>query len=665
MRWRRFMRGAGWAAVVAAGAVVVAWGAYAACDAAFPFPVDALGGRPRTVVVRDAAGGVLLRRTGSDGQWRTPVLLAETGPWLAKATIACEDQRFERHGGVDAVAVVRAMGQNLAAADVVSGASTITMQVARMVEPRRRTLWAKGVQAFRAVQLEGLMGKERILEHYLNIAPYGGNIRGVEEAARVYYGRRAADLTLDEAALLAGLPMSPEALRPDRKPHAAQRRRDRVLARMLEEGFITPAEHDQARAAPVAVRTAHPGADAPAVAWHVLARRPAGGPTTIDPVIQRRLGDALQAALATLPAGTRGAGVVIDIEHARIVAMASMGVGSEVNGAAAWRSPGSALKPFIYAAAFQAGRLAPESIVRDEPLARGGWDPSNFSRTFAGPVEAGDALRRSLNIPAIALVESMGPGMVASMLEACGVRFADGAGRRAGLSIAVGGAEVTLLDLTDAYATLGRDGVHRSATIFPDEAPSSRRAMRAEVAHAVSDALSSRRRVAAGVEPSAPWFCWKTGTSSGRRDAWAVGHNRRFAAGVWMGDFSGRGRVEYLGAESAEPVLAACLTDPALALAGGDPPAPPRLLVTNPLPAGDRGSGRLRILEPESGAVMVAVGGGAVVRARSSEPGTWFHNGVRVEAVDRIRCIPGEHELRCVGVGGRVDAVRFTVRAGG
>ncbi len=662
MRWRRFIRGAG---LAAAGAAAVAWGAFAACDAAFPFPIDALEARPRTVVVRDAAGSVLLRRTGSDGQWRTPVPLTDTGPWLAKATIACEDQRFERHGGVDVVAVVRAMAQNLAAAEVVSGASTITMQVARMVEPRRRTLWAKGVQAFRAVQLEGLMSKERILEHYLNIAPYGGNIRGVEEAARAYYGRRAADLTLDEAALLAGLPMSPEALRPDRQPQAAQRRRDRVLARMLEEGFITPAEHDQAKAAPVMVRTAEPGGDAPAVAWHVLSRRPAGGSTTIDPVIQRRLGDALQAALATMPAGTRGAGVVIDIEQARIVAMASVGAGSEVNGAAAWRSPGSALKPFIYAAAFEAGRLAPESIVRDEPLVRGGWDPSNFSRTFAGPVEAGDALRRSLNIPAIALVESMGPGMVASMLDACGVRFADGAGRRAGLSIAVGGAEVTLLDLTDAYATLGRGGVHRRATIFPDEAPSSRRAMRAEVAHAVSDVLSSRRRVAAGAEPSAPWFCWKTGTSSGRRDAWAVGHNRRFAAGVWMGDFSGRGRVEYLGAESAEPVLAACLTDPALALAGGDSPAPRRLLVTDPLPAVDRGSERLRILEPESGAVMVAVGGGALVRARASEPGTWFHNGVRVEGADRIRCIPGEHELRCVGEGGRVDAVRFTVRAGG
>ena len=662
MKWRRLLNAAG---LAAAGAAVAAFASFAACDAIFPFPMDTLESRPRTVVVRDVTGGVLLRRTGEDGQWRTPVPLAETGPWLAKATIACEDQRFEHHGGVDAVAVARASLQNLLAVEVVSGASTITMQVARMVEPRRRTLASKAVQAFRAVQLEGLMDKPGILEAYLNLAPYGGNIRGVEEAARIYFGRRAADLTLDEAALLAGIPKSPEALRPDRFPAAAARRRERVLARMLDEGFITPSQHDAARDAPVVVRPAEPGGDAPAVAWHVLSRRPSGGGTTIDPAIQRRLGDALRVGLATMPAGTRGAGVVIDIERAHVVAMVSMGDASEVNGAAAWRSPGSALKPFVYAAAFEAGRLSPGSIVLDEPLTRGGWAPSNFGRTFAGPVEAGDALRRSLNIPAIALVEAMGPGAVAAMLDASGIRLGEGAMRRAGLSIAVGGAEVTLLDLTDAYATLGRDGVHRRATMFPDETPRSHRAMRDGVARAVSDVLSSRRREAAGVEAAAPWFCWKTGTSSGRRDAWAVGHNRRYAAGVWIGDFSGRGRVEYLGAESAEPVLAACLTDPAMALAGGDPPVPPRLAVTDPLPEVDRERERLRILEPESGAVMVAVGGGAVVRARSSEPGTWFHNGVRVEGPERIRCLPGEHELRCVGAGGRADAVRFTVRAGG
>jgi penicillin-binding protein 1C len=661
VRWRRRIRAAVFAA---AGATLAAIVSFAACDALFPFPVDALERRPRTVVVRDAAGGVLLRRTGSDGQWRDPVPLAATGPWLAKATIACEDQRFEHHGGIDLVAALRATGQNLAATEVVSGASTITMQVARMVEPRRRTLWAKAVQAFRAVQLEGLMDKDRILEHYLNIAPYGGNIRGVEEAARAYYGRRAADLTLDEAALLAGVPMSPRTLRPDRFPEAAARRRDRVLARMLEEGFITRAQHDAARLAPVAARRPEPGGESPAVAWHVLSRRPGGGRTTIDPLVQRRLGDALRQGLATMPQGTRGAGVVIDIERASIVAMVSMGEGAatEVNGAAAWRSPGSALKPFIYAAAFEAGHLAPESMLLDEPMARGGWDPSNFSRTFAGPVEAGDALRRSLNIPAISLVEALGSGSVAAMLDACGVQLSEDAVRRAGLSIAVGGAELTLLDLTDAYATLGRDGVHRRATIFPDQEPMASRAMRAEVAQAVSDVLSSRRRPAAGVEGSAPWFCWKTGTSSGRRDAWAVGHNRRVAAGVWMGDFSGRGRVEYLGAESAEPVLAACLTDAAMALAGGDPPAPPPLTVRDPLPQTRRAGAGIRILEPEPGAVMVAVGGGATVRARSSEPGTWFHNGVKVESAERIRCTPGEHELRCVAEGGRADAVRFMVR---
>ena len=357
-------------------------------------------------VVTDRSGHTLLRIVGSDDQWRQPVPLDEISPWMVQATIAVEDERFRLHPGVDPIAIVRATGQNILNRDIVSGASTITMQVCRMMDKRPRTVKAKTVEAFRALQLECILSKEEIIEKYLNIAPYGGNIRGVESASRIYFGKRARDLSLGEAALLTGLPKSPTAYRPDRYPETARMRRSTVLRRMAELDMITEEQRAAADAEPVFMAGPIREHAAPHAAWLALQRRQEGGRTTIDIHIQREVERLAEDRARLLPEGTDQAVVVIEIQSGDIVALLGSSdywdtVDGQVNGVLARRSPGSALKPFIYAAAFEARRLRPDSVVYDVPIERAGWSPRNFDRTFSGELTAAEALRRSLNVPAI------------------------------------------------------------------------------------------------------------------------------------------------------------------------------------------------------------------------------------------------------------------------
>ena len=667
-RWAR--RGVlGSAAVVVAGAValVIAW-------VALPFPAEGLDRWPASPVVTDSAGGTLLMRVSGDDQWSAPVSLDEVSPWLVQATVAVEDERFFTHPGVDPIAVVRAAGQNVAAGRVVSGASTLTMQVCRMIEDRPRTLRAKAIEAVHALQLERMRDKRQILAAYLNMAPYGGNIRGASAAARIYFARRPADLTLGESALLAGLPQAPSRFRPDRHLRAALKRRRIVLGRMVELGMIGEAQRAVAADEPVTIRPRRRVLRAPHAAQLALQRRPRGGRTTIDAEIQARVERAVADHARPLPAGSQVAVVAIDIDAAAIVAM----VGSldpddplegQVNGATARRSPGSALKPFIYAAAFEAGRLNGEAIVYDVEIQRAGWSPKNFDRTFSGPVPAAEALRRSLNVPAILVTEAIGIDRCIGLMSSAGADLPAGARARGGLALAVGAIEVTLLELTNAYATLGRRGVHCPPRLFADEPILARRAIAPNVCAAVGEILSTAHRRPRGMQDlrqsDVPWFMWKTGTSAGRRDAWALGHNRRFALGVWVGRFEGTGRVAYVGAEAAEPLLArlmalGCLRNDRPPAPGGPivvrhPIAPPAPLAPGP-----------KILAPSAGDTFVAIAGKALVRPRANRPGqlAWFLNGRLLPAgrSARLELDPGGYELRCVDPAGRASAVRFCVR---
>ena len=656
--------------IVAAGVLCVA--VFGLLWRVFPFPQAKLQQWPSSPVVLDAKGRTMLRVVGPDEQWRQPAGLSEISPWLVKATIAVEDSRFYRHRGIDVAAVVRAIGQNLLSRRVVSGASTLTMQICRMMDDRPRTLRAKTVESFRALQLERLMTKQQILELYLNVAPYGGNIRGVEAASRVYFGKGAGELCLAEAALIAGLPQSPSRYRPDRHPAAARQRQAVVLTRMLAEGMITQEKLVEALAEPVLPDKVDAVPRAAHAAWLAIRLRPAGGRTTIDLDIQSEVERLVGDHLRQLPADSQVAVVVIDIATSAVKAMVCSAdpadpLHGQVNGALALRSPGSALKPFVYAAAFEMRRLNGESLIDDSPIRRAGWTPENFDRQFHGTVTVAQALQMSLNTPAIRTAEGVGLARCCAVIHACGVHLPPDAAGRGGLAIAVGTVETNLLDLTNAYATLGRGGVFKEPGLFVHTDSRGMQALSEDTCRCINDILSCRRRPAAGSEDTSAdrpaWFMWKTGTSSGRRDAWAVGHNYRYAVGVWVGRFRGTGRVEYVGVKSAEPLLARIMTCTLLSNSTEPPDAPP-LPVRRPLALSGGEPEDLRITTPEDGSEYACLGPTATVAYSANRQAslTWFLNDRLVESdTGRLAVSAGRYTLRCVSDEGCSSSVSFAV----
>ncbi len=667
---------------------LVGVGALILLDRLFPFPIEQLVPASSSALVRSREEVPLLATVARDDQWRIRVPLAAIDPRLIEATVAVEDERFRRHPGVDPLSIARAVGQNLSAGEVVSGASTITMQLCRLLHPRPRTLRSKMIEAFRALQLERLLGKERILEEYLNRAPYGGNLVGVEAAARHYLGRGAGDLSLAEAALLAGLPQGPSILRPDRHPERARRRRDTVLRRMHEEGRITAEERRTAEATPVEVLgrgeephglTSPEPSLAPHASWWALARDPRGMATTLDLTIQRALQAALAAATG-VPRGADVAAVVIELETGAVRGMVG---GRElehpdsgwVNAAVARRSPGSTLKPFVYALAFDQERLAPASRVPDRPIERAGWRPRNFDDRWRGEVSVEEALVDSLNVPAILVAEAVGLSGVSRLVERCGIALPAGAQERAGLALVTGALEVSLLDLVAGYATLGRGGVALPPTI--DEAEARRRRARAAAGEELGERVLRARTcreldaILSRGDGGARWWMAKTGTSSRHRDAWAVGHDGRHAVGVWVGRREGGGDPSLVGGEVALPILERILID--AAFRGGAPPSPlgPRS-PRRPL-AFEVAELPLRIDHPEDGAKWIALereGVAVTLRAAGGRaPYTWFvdgrlASGSATEETPRASILlpPGEHELRVVDANGAAVFHRCSVR---
>lgn len=637
----------------------------------FPVPWQRLQDWPTSAVVTDRTGRMLLRQVGSDDQWRFPVSVAEMSPWLLKATIAAEDARFESHPGVDVLAVARAIQQNAARGRVVSGASTLTMQLCRMLDDRPRTLFSKLVDSVRAINVERHCSKSQIIEHYLNVAPYGGNIRGVEAAAQMYFGKSARELSLGEAALLAGIPQQPSRLRPDIQFERCLRRRDYVLTRMVDLNLITAQQAHEARQLPLEIHRERQTTVSQA-GLLALQRHPRGGQLTLDLALQERIEQAVVERRSKLPAGTDIAVVVLDIPSSEVRALVGSAdpldpIDGQINGALAKRSPGSALKPFLYATAFEAQRLGPDSIVIDDPQQFADWTPDNFDREFAGRLTVAEALRASRNIPAIQVTQAMGLERCLGVLEACGLNMPPDASQRSGLTLAVGGIEVTLFDLTNAYATLGRRGEMRPVRWFLNDPESTaKRALSAQICDSLNDILSSQRRrpngIGAGVP--VPWFMWKTGTSSGRRDAWAIGHNQQFAIGVWVGRFSGIGHHEFVGKDAAEPLLARLFCEPSLK-SNRRPVSPEPWPIIDPLPLPDIASKPIVMTSPVSGEIYIAVEGRTVIHpklSRDFDRAHWFLNQRYLGTVrpERLELTTGSHELRCVSDAGVLTS-RFRV----
>ncbi|MBL8587258.1 MAG: penicillin-binding protein 1C, partial [Methylobacteriaceae bacterium] len=540
-------------------------------------PLDLTGVPRASPTVVDRHGRLLRAFTTEDGRWRLPVTSEDVDPRMLALLQAYEDRRFAAHGGVDARAMARALWQMALSGRVVSGGSTLTMQAARLLEPREeRTLFAKARQITRAWQLEARLSKREILDVYLALAPYGGNLEGLRAASFAWFGKEPKRLSHAEAALLVALPQSPETRRPDRFPEAARRARDRVLDVAVARGLLTPQEATQAKAEPVP-RTRRGG---PMLAAHAAESLQKAAPqalaiaTTIDARLQAsleqlarettdRLGDKLNAALLVVDNATgevrAHVGGVDYFSDARAGAM---------DMTQAVRSPGSALKPFIYAMAFENGLAHPETVVDDRPARYGAWQPDNFDLSFQGTVTARRALQLSLNVPAVELLALIGPSHFLARLQSAGATVAVSKDAAPGLAVGLGGVGVTLADLTRLYVGLAR-GDGAPALRLRADAP------RAELSRPVAERVAAWyvADVLRGAPPPANAvggrIAYKTGTSYGYRDAIAIGFDRRFTIGVWFGRADNGAVPGLVARQVAAPVLFDAFTRVA-ALLGGE-----------------------------------------------------------------------------------------------
>ncbi len=642
LSWSAVRRLALWAAGTAGVLALL----FAAAWFVFPFPRELLARYPAAMILLDRDGAPLRMRLGpNDTDCRLHYHPDPDRDWICKAVVAAEDQRFWTHHGVDPAALARASVQNAKGLRRISGASTITTQVVRLMQPKRRTLAAKVSEAFRAIQLERILGKREILEQYLNRAPFGANLVGVAAASRRYFGKEPADLSLAEAALLAGMPQSPSRLRPDRFPERAKKRQAYVLERMEALGMITDGQRTAAAAQPVVTRRdAYPfraphfcdllldevqrfnGSAVEGVSEHATRNTQPSTEevrTSLDPALQRLAEEMLRRHAAALRGqGVYGGAVVIlDVKSGEVRALAGSpdygdaAHAGQVNGAVAARSAGSTLKPFAYALALDQGRITPATVLADVPRTFKDYVPANFDGTFNGPVPARAALVLSLNIPALELVEQEGVPEFLGLLKKLGFGTLRDSPARYGLGLALGNGSVRLLDLAGAYACLARGGVWRPYRLTSagkreerkngktekanqvemeqrngitkkpnqgemrqtsgkteerdgsaegnacktEETTPERRIFSPEAAWLAAEMLSGDERAADTTGHHAdvrlPRIAWKTGTSSGFRDAWAVGLNPEYVVAVWIGNPDGRPSPALVGARAAVPVM--------------------------------------------------------------------------------------------------------------
>ncbi|HUL59089.1 MAG TPA: penicillin-binding protein 1C [Anaeromyxobacteraceae bacterium] len=561
-------------AVAAAGAVLLA------LALAWVVPLPARLAAPPSVVVEFRDGEPAHVFVAPDGRWRPEVRLREIDPAYLRALLRLEDRRFRWHPGVDPVAVLRAAAGNLAAGRRVSGASTLTMQLVRVLEPRPRTLRSKAIEALRALQLELRLSKDRILAAYLQFVPFGGNVEGVEAASLAFFGHRPTALSAAEIATLLAVPQDPNRRAPA-PGHGALlgRARDAVAQRLAALGALPrgggPAASDGALLAEIAATPvppalrAFPRAAPHAAAWlRQLAPGEARIRTTLDAGAQRLAERVLQGAAPELRNQGIWNGAAVVVDHAAGEVRALVGNfdfrdgehGGQVVAFAAPRSPGSTLKPFVYAMAIERGLAGPRTLVADVPAAYGGWSPKNFDGHFDGLVALDDALARSLNVPFVALLREVGVEPFLGALRGMGVRSLDPRPGHYGLSAAIGGVELSPLELAGLYATLARGGTWEELRVRPGPPrPEPARAIAAGAAWLAADALAKRdrpdfpsRRALTGAPAHVRW---KTGTSFGHRDAWSAGFGPRHTAVVWLGNVDGTPSRALVGGEVAAPLL--------------------------------------------------------------------------------------------------------------
>ncbi len=625
-------------------------------------------------------GETLRLYTTRDGYWRLPADSDKVDPRFIEMLLAYEDKRFSSHPGVDLPALARAAWQALVNGRFVSGASTLSMQTVRLLHPRPRTLVSKLIEMWQALRLERRLSKRQILDLYLSLTPYGGNLQGIRAASRFYFGKEPGFLTNAESALLVALPQSPEGRRPDRHPQAAKAARDSVLERMLLAGVLDEREAGEAgRQALPPQRLA-----APRLAPHLADRLRAAEPgkqrilTSVDGSLQRRLQAIAERHQPALAQGVTLAALVLD--NGSGAARAYLGSGDylatrfpgQVDMVRALRSPGSTLKPFIYGMGFDAGFLHPDTLVNDRPGTTAGYAPGNFDHRYEGELSVREALRQSRNVPAVRVLQRLGPSRFVRTLEQAGVklRLPDSV-ERPGLPVALGGVGISLEQLAALYASLAVQSAN--APLSP------------VAAWYLTDILRDSP-LPPGYLRSERGIAFKTGTSYGFRDAWALGYDADHTVAVWLGRPDGGYTPGLSGLHAAVPVmleifdqlpgsglapLLADAPDGVLRPAGGE--LPPGLRRLDALPGGarDGDSGPRILYPPEGGEVEVAADGEVLLEIGGGRgPYHWLVNGRylgQASAQRKLAWTPpagGTVQLTVLDSTGRSDRVRFRVKAG-
>jgi penicillin-binding protein 1C len=639
-----------------------------------------------SVEVLDRKGALLRAYTVADGRWRLAVDPGAVDPVFRRMLVAYEDKRFYRHAGIDLLAMVRAAGQAIGQGRIVSGASTLSMQTARLLEDGPTGTGAGKLRQIRvALALERRLDKGEILALYLDRAPYGGNIEGVRAAARAWFGKPPARLTPAEAALLVALPQSPEMRRPDRHPEAARVARARVLARAEAAGVIA------AEAARAALGEALPEArrDMPIMAAHLSDRLRQESPgaglhlTTLDASLQARLETLAAQAVRDHGEGALSIALLV-ADHASGEVLASVGSGGYdvdarsgfVDMTMALRSPGSTLKPLLYALAFDEGLAHPQTMIDDRPMRFGGYAPENFDGTYRGPVTVAEALRFSLNIPVVALTAELGPARLMAGLARAGAAPVLPGTAPAGLAVALGGVGISPRDLTALYAGLARGGEAVVLRERAGEVETGGRIVSPEAAWQVGHIL-------AGMPPppnaARQRLAYKTGTSYGHRDTWAVGFDGRHVVTVWMGRPDGTPVPGAFGGDVAAPVLFEAFARVKSVLDPLPPPPPGTLLLSTtglPLPLREfrpRGAvfaaaDKPELAFPPDGALVETGGAPLALRIEGGQPPfTLLANGAPILVATPARTAslplgPGHVTLSVVDAEGRAARAEVELR---
>ena len=527
-------------------------------------PLDVVASLEGSTIVVDRDGRLLRPFTLPDGRWRLPATTHDVDPRYVAMLVAYEDGRFYEHDGVDVRALVRAGAQWLIRGHVVSGGSTLPMQVARLIEPRpERTVGAKLRQIARALEIERMVGRQGALDRYLTIAPFGGNLEGVRAASLAYFGKEPLKLTLAEAALLVALPQSPEARRPDRSPAAARAARDRVLDRVAARGLISADDAAGAK------RESVPQARLPFPAFAAHAAEEAVAADKQAKVIKLSIDARLQAKLEALAKesiarlGPKLSTAIVVIDNATGEIRARVGAADyddasrdgAIDMSRSPRSPGSALKPFIYALAFEQGLAHPETRLFDRPMRYGAYAPENFNLGYEGAVTARKALQMSLNLPAVELLADVGPSTFLARLHSAGAEIALPKDTPIGLAIGLGGLGISLTDIARLYAGFARRGEAPPLIERLDGQPpviGERRVTDPVAAYYVADILRGAPPPANALKGR---IAFKTGTSYGFRDALAIGFDRRTTIAVWVGRPDNGPTAGLIGREAAAPIL--------------------------------------------------------------------------------------------------------------